>query len=139
MPFNENLIQDMSKKEEKKKGLSQFDPESGKVNLKDFKNPFRNEEDEEKPKKDFKTLVAEDLNSEFKQLKEKVDRDEEKLRISKMTKKPLEVDRKEQDEKLRKTATILGRLWQLTPGQKNHWYRQLKREEKEVAKQLIKL
>ena len=65
---------------------------------------------------------------------------EEKRKIAKMTNKPIfDSNGKDQDEKLRRTAILLGKLWQLTPAQKRHWYRQLKREEKEVAKKMIKL
>ena len=57
-----------------------------------------------------------------------------------MTNKPIiDLNNNDQDEKLKKTATLLGMLWQLTPAQKSHWYRRLKREEKEVAKKMIKM
>lgn len=118
---------------------------SGRVNLKDFKDPFKeevkelDEDTKEEQKKSFKSLVEEDVNSEGSQLKKIVDDHEEKKRISKMTGKPLPENRETQDQKLRRTAELLGKLWQLTPAQKNHWYRRLKREEKQVAKRLIKL
>jgi hypothetical protein len=151
IPFTEQVKKDLQTSDEGiqkiKKKLEKTEPKEDKFTFQKFKDPFNSEEEDDtksfknfEDTKNFKQLVEEDINSEFKQMKKNVDMDEEKRKLAKMTNKPIfDSNGKDQEEKLRKTATLLGKLWQLTPFQKRHWYRQLKREEKEVAKKMIKL
>jgi hypothetical protein len=152
IPFTEQVKKDLQTSDEgiqkiQEKLVKKKEPKEEKFSFQKFKDPFYSEEEDNRKSsknfddvKNFKQLVEEDINSEFKQMKKKVDMDEEKRKIAKMTNKPIYDSKgKDQDEKLRKTATLLGKLWQLAPFQKRHWYRQLKREEKEVAKKMIKL
>lgn len=152
IPFSEQVRKDLETPDvvnmtEEKQLVKKDDIIKGKINLKNYKEGLNSGDEDDRSYtenfeelKNFKELVEEDMNSEFKQLKSKIDKDEEKRKIAKMTNKPIfDSNGKDQDEKLRRTAILLGKLWQLTPAQKRHWYRQLKREEKEVAKKMIKL
>ena len=155
IPFNEQVRNNINTPEiiepkKNKQKLAKDKQWDKTLNLKNFKDIDRIDENDKKEndideeieikRKDFKSLVNEDLNSETNQINQKINKDDEKRKIAKMTNKPIiDLNNNDQDEKLKKTATLLGMLWQLTPAQKSHWYRRLKREEKEVAKKMIKM
>jgi len=93
-----------------------------------------NDEDSNKSLKD---LVERDLNPHLKEHEKALQIEQDLVRMSKVSDKNIIDLKPAKDYYLKKKALNLAKIWDLDVAETKHWYRRLKREEKQIIKALV--
>jgi len=107
---------------------------SRKLNIPKDHDLILNDEDSTKS---LKELVENDLNPYLKEHEKALQIEQDLYRLSKVSDQNIIDLRPAKDYYLKKKALNLAKIWRMDVSETKHWYRRLKREEKQIIKALV--